>query len=94
MELIEAFISFVCLVSLIVILLESQRYGGFRRRWLIAAWAGGLFSLSLLAAMRVWVHLDAWSDLRILMGILGAGNFLFAGALLVRWLFWAPPRQG
>jgi hypothetical protein len=36
----------------------------------------------------VLVNLDAWSDARILMGILGVGNFLFGSALLVRWLFW------
>jgi hypothetical protein len=93
MEMIEAFISFVCLVSLIVILLEAQRAGGFRRRWPIAVWAGGLFSLALFALLRVWTHLDAWSDLRILMGIVGAGNFLAGGGLLVRWLCWAPPSR-
>jgi hypothetical protein len=93
MEMIEAFISFVCLVSLIVILLEAQRAGGFRRRWPIAVWAGGLFSLALFALLRVWTHLEAWSDLRILMGILGAGNFLVGGGLLVRWLCWAPPSR-
>jgi len=93
MEMTEAFISFVCLVSLIVILLEAQRAGGFRRRWPIAVWAGGLFSLALFALLRVWTHLDAWSDLRILMGIVGAGNFLAGGGLLVRWLCWAPPSR-
>jgi hypothetical protein len=98
MEMIEAFISFVCLVSLIVVLLEAQRLeaqraGGFRRRWPIAVWAGGLFSLALFALLRVWTHLDAWSDLRILMGILGAGNFIVGGGLLVRWLCWAPPSR-
>jgi hypothetical protein len=93
MEMTEAFISFVCLVSLIVILLEAQRAGGFRRRWPIAVWAGGLFSLALFALLRVWTHLEAWSDLRILMGILGAGNFLVGGGLLVRWLCWAPPSR-
>jgi hypothetical protein len=93
MEMIEAFISFVCLVSLIVILLEAQRGGGFRRRWPIAVWAGGLFSLAMLTLLRVWIHLDAWSDLRILMGIVGAGNFLAGGGLLVRWLCWAPPSR-
>jgi hypothetical protein len=103
MEMIEAFISFVCLVSLIVVLLEAQRLeaqrlaaqraGGFRRRWPIAVWAGGLFSLAMLTLLRVWIHLDAWSDLRILMGIVGAGNFLAGGGLLVRWLCWAPPSR-
>src|SRR3954462_2324298 len=83
MEMIEAFISFIGLVSLIVILIEAQRGGGFRRRWPIAAWAGGLFSLAMLALLRVWMNLDAWSDLRILMGVLGAGNFLFGGGLLI-----------
>jgi hypothetical protein len=91
METTEAFIAFVCLVSLIVVLLEAQRAGGFRQRWPIAAWAGGLFALSLFASVRVWTNLDAWSDLRILMGLLGASNFFFGGALLVRWLVWAPP---
>jgi hypothetical protein len=91
MEMIEAFISFICLVSLIVILLEIQRTGDFGRRWIMGAWALGLFSLAAMAGLRVWVNLDAWSDLRILMGIVSAGNFLFGGGLLVRWLFWRPP---
>jgi hypothetical protein len=91
MEMIEAFISFVCLVSLIVILLEVQRAGGFRRRWIIGAWALGLFSLAMMALLRVWVNLDDWSDLRILFGVVSAGNFLFGGGLLVRWLLWRPP---
>jgi hypothetical protein len=88
MELAEAFISFVCLVSLIVILLEARRSGGLRRRLPIALWALSLIVLALLALLRVLIHLDAWSDLRILMGILGIGNFLFGSALLIRWLFW------
>lgn len=88
---VEAFISFICLVSLIVILLEARRSGGLRRRLPVALWAMGLFLLALLALLRVLVHLDVWSDVRILMGILGVGNFLFGGALLIRWLLWAPP---
>lgn len=93
MELVEAFISFICLVSLIVILLEARRSGGLRRRLPVALWAMGLFLLALLALLRVLVHLDAWSDVRILMGILGVGNFLFAGALLIRWLLWTSPSR-
>jgi hypothetical protein len=91
MEMIEAFISFVCLLSLIVILLEARRSGGLRRRLPMALWAIGLFVLALLALLRVWANLDAWSDVRILLGILGVGNFLFGGALLVRWMLWTPP---
>jgi hypothetical protein len=91
MEMIEAFISFVCLVSLIVILLEARRSGGLRRRLPMALWAFSLFVLALLALLRVWANLDTWSDLRILLGILGVGNFLFGGVLLVRWMLWTPP---
>jgi hypothetical protein len=90
----EAFISFICLVSLIVIVLEAQREGGLRRKWPVAVWAATLLALSLLALLRVVVNRDDWSDGRILMGILGAGNFLFGAALLVRWLFWTPPSPG
>jgi hypothetical protein len=88
---IEAFISFICLATLIVILIEAQAAGGFRRKWPIALWAGSLVALALLAVLRIVVNLDDWSDARILMGIVGVGNFLFGAALLVRWLFWAPP---
>ncbi len=88
---IEAFISFICLASLIVILIEAQAAGGFRRRWPVALWAGSLVALALLAVLRILVNLDDWSDARILMGIVGVGNFLFGAALLVRWLFWRPP---
>jgi len=91
MMMIEVFISFICLATLIVIVLEAQRAGGFRRKWPIAVWAVTLVALSLLALLRVFVNLDDWSDARILMGIVGAGNFLFGAALLVRWLFWTPP---
>jgi hypothetical protein len=88
MELAEAFISFVCLVSLIVILLEARRSGGLRRPLPIVLWALSLVVLALLALLRVLVNLDVWNDLRILMGILGVGNFLFGSALLIRWLVW------
>lgn len=91
---IEVFISFICLVSLIVILLEAQQAGGFRRKWPIAIWAVSLVALSLLALLRIVVNRDDWSDARVLMGFLGAGNFLFGAALLVRWLFWRPPSTG
>lgn len=88
---IEAVISFICLTSLIVILLEAGRSGGFRRKWPIVIWAGTLLALSLLGLLRVFVNHDDWSDARILVGLLGAINFLFGAALLVRWLFWTPP---
>ncbi len=88
---IEAFISFVCLVSLIVILVEGSQAGGFRRRWPIAVWAASLLALCVLALLRVAVNHEDWSDWRILVALLGAGNFLFGAALLVRWLFWTPP---
>ena len=88
---IEAFISFVCLASLIVILIEAQATGGFRKRWPIAVWAGSLIGLAMLAVLRILVNFDDWTDARILMGIVGVGNFLFGAALLVRWLFWTPP---
>jgi hypothetical protein len=94
MVMIEVAISFICLVSLIVILIEAQLTGGFRRKWPIAIWAGSLLSLSLLALLRVVVNRDDWSDARILMGVIGASNFLFGAALLVRWLFWRPPSHG
>jgi hypothetical protein len=90
MELAEALISFTCLVSLIVILVEAQRNGGFRRRWAIAVWAGSLFAMSMVTFSRVILGSDSWSDARILMGLLAGGNFLFGGALLIRWLFGAP----
>jgi hypothetical protein len=86
MEMIEAFISFVCLVSLIVILLEARRTGGLRRPLPIFLWAVGLVLLALLALLRVWASLDVWSDVRILMGVVSVGNFLFGAGLLVRWL--------
>ena len=88
MELAEAFISFVCLVSLIVILLEARRSGGLRRPLPVALWALSLVLLAMFALLRVLVNLDVWSDARILMGILGVGNFLFGSALLVRWFVW------
>jgi len=95
MELAEAFISFVCLVSLIVILLEARRSGGLRRPLPVALWALSLVLLAMFALLRVLVNLDVWSDARILMGILGVGNFLFGSALLVRWFAWtASNRKG
>ena len=77
----------------VVILLEARRSGGLRRRAPIALWAMGLLVLALLALLRVWVNLEAWSDVRILMGILGVGNFLFGAGMLVRWLLWRPSRS-
>ncbi len=91
---IEVIISFICLATLIIILLEAQHFGGFRRKWPIAIWAFSLVALALLALLRVFVNLDDWSDARILMGVMGAGNFLFGAGLLVRWLFWSPPSPG
>ena len=91
---IEALISFICLASLIVILLEAQATGGFRRRWPIAVWAGSLLSLALLGVLRIFLNLDDWSDARILMGLLGVGNFLFGSGLLLRWLLWVRPTSG
>lgn len=85
---IEAFISFICLASLIVILLEARATGGFRRKWPIAVWAGSLLSLALLGVLRILINLDDWNDARVLMGLLGVCNFLFGAALLVRWLLW------
>jgi len=91
MVMIEAVISFICLTTLIVILLEAGRSGGFRRKWPIAVWAATLLALALLGLLRVLVNHDDWSDGRVLLGLLGASNFLFGSALLVRWLFWTPP---
>jgi hypothetical protein len=91
MVMIEAVISFICLTTLIVILLEAGRSGGFRRKWPIAIWAATLLALALLGLLRVLVNRDDWSDARVLLGLLGASNFLFGAALLVRWLFWTPP---
>jgi hypothetical protein len=88
MEMVEAFISFVCLVSLIVILLEARRTGGLRRRLPVAFWALGLVLLALIALLRIWTNRDVWSDLRILMGTVSVGNFLFGAGLLVRWALW------
>ena len=64
---VEAFISFVCLVSLIVILLEARRTGGLRRRLPMALWAMGLFLLALLAGAALIVAGGAalaWEPLR------------------------------
>ena len=94
MEMIEAFISFICLVSLIVILLEARRAGGLQRRVPVALWAVGLVLLALLTLVRVWANLDVWSDVRILMGTVSVGNFLFGAGLLVRWLVWRPVAGG
>ena len=94
MEMIEAFISFVSLVSLIVILLEARRAGELRRRVPVALWAVSLVLLALLALVRVWANLDAWNDVRILMGTVSVGNFLFGAGLLVRWLAWRPAVGG
>jgi predicted neutral ceramidase superfamily lipid hydrolase len=94
MEMIEAFISFISLVSLIVILLEARRAGGLRRRLPVALWAVSLVLLALLALVRVWANLDVWSDVRILMGTVSVGNFLFGAGLLVRWLVWRPAVGG
>ncbi|HSS77321.1 MAG TPA: hypothetical protein VLV54_11315 [Thermoanaerobaculia bacterium] len=91
---IEVLISFVCLTSLIVVLLEASRVGGLQRKWQVALWAFTLLALAALALLRVLIHLDAWSDGRILFGCIGVCNFVFASALLVRWLFWAPPSPG
>ncbi len=88
---IEVLISFVCLASLIVILLEASRVGGLRRRLPVALWAFTLLLLAALALLRVVVNLDAWSDGRILSASMGVCNFLFGSALLVRWLFRTPP---
>ena len=59
MEMAEAFISFVCLVSLIVILLEARRSGGLQRRLPVALWALSLVLLAMFALLRVLVNLDA-----------------------------------
>jgi len=91
---IEVLISFVCLTSLIVVLLEASRVGGLQRKWQVALWAFTLLALAVLALLRVLIHLDAWSDGRILFGCIGVCNFVFASALLVRWLFWTPPSSG
>jgi len=88
---IEVLISIVCLASLIVVLLEASRMGGLRRRWQIALWAFTLLALAVLALLRVVINLDAWSDGHILLGYVGVFNFVFASALLVRWLFWTRP---
>ncbi|MFY9820031.1 MAG: hypothetical protein WAM82_01535 [Thermoanaerobaculia bacterium] len=91
---IEALISIVCLMSLIVVLLEASRVGGLQRKWQIALWAFTLLALAALALLRVLVNLDAWSDGHILLSCIGVCNFIFASALLVRWLFWARPSPG
>jgi hypothetical protein len=91
---VEVLISLVCLTSLIVVLLEASRVGGLQRGWQIVVWAFTLLALAALALLRVLVNLDAWSDRHILFGCIGACNFLFASALLVRWLFWTRPAPG
>jgi hypothetical protein len=91
---IEVLISVVCLTSLIVVLLEASRVGGLQRKWQIALWAFTLMALAALALLRVLVNLDAWSDGHILLSCIGVCNFVFASALLVRWLFWTPPSPG
>lgn len=91
---IEVLISIVCLTSLIVVLLEASRVGGLQRRWQIALWAFTLLALAALALLRVLANLDAWSDGHILFGCVGACNFLFASALLLRWLLWTRSAPG
>ena len=88
---IDVFISFTCFASLIVILHEASLAGGFRRRWPIVLWAATLLALAALAALRILVNLDDWSDGRILGGCIGVCNFLFGTGLLVRWLFRRAP---
>ncbi|HEX4961948.1 MAG TPA: hypothetical protein VF173_13995 [Thermoanaerobaculia bacterium] len=88
---IEVLVSFVCLSTLIVILLEASRTGGLRRKLPVAVWAITLLTLAALALLRILVNLGSWTDGRILSASMGSCNFVFGSALLVRWLFWVPP---
>jgi hypothetical protein len=84
---IELLISFLCLASLIVVLLEMQAVGGFRRRWPLLLWTSSLALLGLHVLVRIYQNLDFWSPERVLMSILAAGNFFVAVILLLRGLF-------
>lgn len=83
----ELLISFFCLASLIVVLLEMQAVGGFRRRWPLLLWTSSLALLGLHVLVRIYQNLEVWSPERILMAILAAGNFFVAVILLLRGLF-------
>jgi len=80
----ELLISFLCLASLIVVLLEMQAGGGFRRRWPLLLWTASLALLGLHVLVRIYQNLDFWSPERILMSVLAAGNFFVAVILLLR----------
>lgn len=80
--------SLLSLGSLIVILHEERRGLGFRRRWPIAVWAASLAGLALLVVAKLVKFSGSWSEMRVLLGILAAGNFLVAAALLLGWLYW------
>ena len=80
--------SLLSLGSLIVILHEEGRGRGFRRRWPITMWALSLAGLALLVLAKLIKFSGSWSEMRILMGILAAGNFVVGAALLFGWLYW------
>jgi hypothetical protein len=77
-------ISFLCLTTLIVVLLEMQATGGVRRRWPLLLWTSSLVLLALHVLVRAYQNLEVWSPERTLMAILAAGNFFVAVVLLLR----------
>lgn len=83
---IEFLISFLCLATLIVVLVEMQAEGGFRRRWPLLLWTASLLLLALHVLVRLYQNLDWWSPERALMGVLAAANFFVAVILLLRGL--------
>lgn len=92
---VELLISFLCLATLIVVLVEIQAEGGFRRRWPLALWTLSLLLLALHVVVRIYQNLDWWSPERILMAVLAAGNFGVAVVLLLRGLLTLPlPSEG
>jgi len=87
---VELLISFLCLATLIVVLVEVQAEGGFRRRWPLALWTISLLLLALHVVVRVFQNLDWWSPERVFMAVLAAGNFGVAVILLLRRLLTRP----
>jgi hypothetical protein len=81
---IELLVSVLCLASLIVVLLEVEEDGGFRRRWPILLWIVSLCLLGLHVLVRVYQNADLWSPERIFMAFLAAGNFVLSAILLAR----------
>jgi len=83
---VELAISFLCLTTLIVVLLELRAQGGYAKRWPFLLWVASLALLGLHVLVRIYQNLELWSPERILMALLAAGNFFVAVLLLLRGL--------